>query len=105
MQSETFSSCGQINGIPVQGNIRMLGTPGKAYVVYGDICAGSAEDVARLMGLKHLTYQGVCQDTEGQQASIDLPIQWARVQQDMLTFCGVVDAEEAWILSHLKSGF
>lgn len=101
---ETFSSSGQINGIPVHGNIRMLGAPGKAYVVYGDICAGSAEDVARLMGLEHLIYQGACQNIEGQQDSIKLPIQWANVQQDMLTFCGLVDAEEAWILSHLKSG-
>ncbi|GEM47491.1 hypothetical protein [Deinococcus cellulosilyticus] len=105
MQSEHScqSASGQINGIPVQGNIRMLGTPGKASVVYGDICTSSAEDSAKLRSLEHLIYQGFCWDGEGQQSKVELPIQWASVQEEMLSFCGLVEAEDSWILNHLKS--
>ncbi|GGJ24199.1 hypothetical protein [Deinococcus roseus] len=105
MQSEFISrhqQSGQINGIPVQGHIHMLGSPGKAAVVYGDICIHCEEDRIRLLALDTLIYQGPCCDGEGQQTRIELPIQWSNLGQEMLSFCGLVDIEDAWVLRHVR---
>lgn len=93
---------GQINGIPVFGHIKMLGAPGKVTAIYGDIHTLSEADQAKLLALDHLTFEGMCCDGEGQMQNIVLPIQWASIQQEMLSFCGLVHSEERWILQRLR---